>query len=426
MKLKKKLDELSTDLELITYEETYLEEDMKSSSSSDPDDKNVIDETRTLISFSEFYELVKAYHKLDWKPKMKGIESYDTKVRISNDRQKERPFIMFPLFTKKETILLVGKEKLWKSMAALDFSLMLAGYGRIGGRFSAKKHCKVMYVDAEMPEGEFDQRHDEIIAGNYKNNNKISEYFDRVCILELEGEDKPDYSNEKDRLAFEDKLKGFDLLVMDNLGTLFSLENEQDVRKWREIFDWFRRLNKKGIAVLLVHHVTKSGTPRGTGKILHDVNVIMSISEPSKEEKKSSSLEMMVKFEIRGRSLKTEEKKGFFLAYNDDVKGQINRTILSPEGRPIEKETNSFVKYEEIQEYKLDKLDIDILNKARNPDVPFVTAGDFKDENADGRNSTAVGDHLKRLVDLGLLETNKKKTKGKKYWMAGREAPAED
>ena len=215
-------------------------------------------------------------------------------------------------------------------------------------------------------------------------------------------------------------------MVMDNLGTLFSLENEQDVKRLREIFDWFRRLNKKGIAVLLVHHVTKSGTPRGTGKILHDVNVIMSISEPSKEEKKSSSLEKMVRFEIRGRSLKTEEKKGFFLAYNDDVKGQINRTILSLEGSPIEKETKSFVKYEEIQEYKLDKLDIDILNKARNPDVPFVTAGDFKDENADGRKSTAVGDHLKRLVDLGLLETNKKKTKGKKYWMAGREAPAED
>jgi len=54
------------------------------------------------------------------------------------------------------------------------------------------------------------------------------------------------------------------------------------------------------------------------------------------------------------------------------------------------------------------------------------TRQNFIDKKGKSRKSTAISDHLIRLVKLGLLKSNEKPKNERKYWMAGREAPAED
>ena len=260
-----------------------------------------------------------------------------------------------------------------------------------------------------------------LIKGNYSNIDLISDNFYRICLCSVK--EKLDLSNADHRQKVEDTLKDFDLLVLDNLGKLFSSYNEQNEKGWKEIYDWIRSLNEKGKAVLLVHHKNKDGVLRGTSKISHDADVIISLSKPSKKNDalsiKGTKVEVHI---VKGRNLKSDEKEPFTLVYNEE-NGHLKCSILSLDGSPIENE--DFVTEEEIKEFDLDELDIDILHKARNPDVEFVKAGDFKDESTDGRSGTTVTDHLNKLVKLELLERTGEK-KGTKYKAARKKVPPEE
>jgi len=404
VKLKKKFDEMGTELEFITHD------DMK------------------LKSCYEFNDLVKEYHGpglgIDLKPKDKGIKFHVRTLRDLSDIKVDRQFIVHPLFGNGEFIVLYSAPGVGKSFVALDLSLMIAGGESIGGRLSSQQQShKVFYIDGENDPNEFEMRLKGIIRGNYMKEKEILKNISWLCLSDPKNEVKLDLSDAEDRQKIEELVEGFDFLVLDNLGTLTPSQNEITPKVWMEISTWICSLKQKGIAVLLVHHENKAGGMSGTGKIAQNANLIISLSEPSEEEKELSTKGTMVKFQIpKARRLRDYERERFFLVYNDE-NGQIDRTVLSLDGSIIE--NTNFVTEREINEFGLNKLDIDILNKARNPNVEFITAGDFKDKNVGGRRGTTVTERLNRMVKLGLLEMIGK-NKGAKYWAAGKEVSFED
>jgi len=212
--------------------------------------------------------------------------------------------------------------------------------------------------------------------------------------------------------------------VLDNLGTLFRPHHVDTAEGWRKIFNTlFKPILENGTAIWLVHDHNKEKIIRGTSKITDDAHLVLTLAKPAEKIDGFPLEGTIIDCHISAaRNLNSSEKEPFTLVYKED-NGRVIRSVFSLDGSPIP--SNSLVMEDEINGLKLDKLDIDILNKARNPEKPFVTAGDFKDDKTSGRKPTAVSDHLKKMVDLGLLETNDKKTKGKKYWAAGKEAPFE-
>jgi AAA domain-containing protein len=60
--------------------------------------------------------------------------------------------------------------------------------------------------------------------------------------------------------------KGIKLLVIDNLSCLFSGIKENDADEWEKVLNWLLDLRRRRIAVLIVHHASRTGTMRGTSK----------------------------------------------------------------------------------------------------------------------------------------------------------------
>jgi len=390
---------------------------MVSSSPSDPDDKKKNVKIMKLKSYDEFYDLVKEYHgsAIDLKQKKEESKWVFRKIGNSKVAQTARPFIVHKLFERGDNILLVGNPEVGKSMVALDLSLMTAGGESMGDQFTAENQYKVLYIDAEMPERTFDMRYEKLIKGNYKKSvETYQKYFANKCLRNLKKEEKLDLSQAEDRQGLVDRLKDVDLLVLDTLEQLFFPNGEITKRGWKAIERWLRLINQKGTAVLLVHHNNKEGIPLGPSDIIGFVDVIISLEKPSEKDrefcpKESSMTKCLI---TKGRDLLEKEKEGFFLTYHDDEIEKIDRTILSLDGIKIERK--NFVTEYEINKFDLNPLDKDILNKARNPDVEFVTAADFKDKNTKGRKGKTVTDHLNKLVELGLLASDGK-NKGRKY-----------
>ena len=425
IKLKKKFDEIATDLELIICEKTDHFENIVSASPYGLGDKKTVVKIRVLKSDDEFYDLAKEYHgnDIDKRPKDKGIKSYVRTLRDLNDIKVDRQFMVHPLLGKGEMVVLYGAPGVGKSFVVLDLVLMMAGGGSWNERFSAKQKYKILYIDAENDPNEFELRSKGLISGNYRKDDEILKNIKLLLINDPKNEAKLDISDAENRQDISELVKGVDLLVLDNLGTLTPSHNEITSKVWGEISGWIRSLNKKGTAVLLVHHENKAGNLSSTGRIAQNAHLIISLSEPSEEEKGFSTKGTLVKFQFtKTRHLRKDEKKGFFLEYNDE-NGQIDRAILPIDGIKIEKENKILVTEEDIRKNKLNKLDIDILNMARNSDVEFVTAADFK-ENSKGRKGQTVTDHFDKLVKLGLLE-RKGKNKGSRYMAVEMGFPAD-
>jgi hypothetical protein len=56
------------------------------------------------------------------------------------------------------------------------------------------------------------------------------------------------------------------LLVIDNLSCLFAGIKENEADEWEKVLNWLLDLRRRRIAVLIVHHASRTGTMRGTSK----------------------------------------------------------------------------------------------------------------------------------------------------------------
>ena len=60
--------------------------------------------------------------------------------------------------------------------------------------------------------------------------------------------------------------KSIKLLLLDNLSCLFSGIKENDADEWEKVLNWLLDLRRRRIAVLIIHHASRTGTMRGTSK----------------------------------------------------------------------------------------------------------------------------------------------------------------
>lgn len=335
-------------------------------------------------------EYIKGVRKELGLPKGEGPEFADSDGKLLGDFLKEdikkEPFLLDSFVKADDFVIIAAPKKTSKSFLALDLAMALASGEGFGMRFSAPEARRVTFVDAEMGEGMLQDR-----ARNIKRLYKNGGVLDKnLLLLSLNGmKKKLNLIQEKDRAWVETKMApNTKLLVLDNLGKLIPPHKEFSEREWRSIEEWIRTLNRRGVGVVLVTHMTKSGSVvRGTGKILDDANTVVTLRRPDKWTQANGN---KVEFHFYGRDLSDEQLEPFGIQYKTRS-GRFFRNVCEL-GEAFE--GDRFVFADEIERFDLNALQVDMLELARSKGE--VRAGDFKTESGKPSAST-VSKYLKSL-----------------------------
>jgi putative DNA primase/helicase len=106
-------------------------------------------------------------------------------------------------------------------------------------------------------------------------------------------------SNEEGQQEVEPLLAGIDLLILDNLSTLWSSRSEGASDAWVPMQNWLLSHRRRGISVLLVHHAVTNGRQRGTSRREDALDTVIALRRPE-----DYSPEQGARFEIHFEKLR--------------------------------------------------------------------------------------------------------------------------
>lgn len=175
----------------------------------------------------------------------------------------DRENILSPFLPEQGLCMIYAKRGIGKTHIALGIAYAVA----IGGNFLkwfALKPRKVLYIDGEMPASVMQERLKKLSL-TYDTPLPDSEYF-RLITPDLQDDSLPDLSIKAGQVLVEEAMGDSELLILDNISSLFRSIEENDADSWQEIQDWLLSLRRKGKSVLLVHHAGKGGSQRGSSK----------------------------------------------------------------------------------------------------------------------------------------------------------------
>lgn len=91
----------------------------------------------------------------------------------------------------------------------------------------------------------------------------------------------PDLSTHKGRATIEPLVEESDLIIVDNISSLFRCGVENDAESWQPAQDWALNLRKCGKSILFIHHAGKGGQQRGTSKKEDALDTVICLKNPS-------------------------------------------------------------------------------------------------------------------------------------------------
>jgi len=171
-----------------------------------------------------------------------------------------------------------GKGKTWM---ALELAVCLAE-GRNCGPWHIPKARRVLYVDGEMPLDSLQSR--TLSLGSSKDAPLFllshKEYSDRTS----EGINLT-LSGAQEALMQACKRLEIEVLILDNLSCLFYGMDENKADDWEAVLPWLLALQRKGIAIVIVHHAGREGkNPRGTSKREDAASFVLCVETLDDEE----------------------------------------------------------------------------------------------------------------------------------------------
>jgi putative DNA primase/helicase len=80
--------------------------------------------------------------------------------------------------------------------------------------------------------------------------------------------------------VIEEFVQECDLVIIDNISTLFRSGDENEAESWQPVQDWILDLRRRGKSVLFVHHAAKAGQQRGTSKREDILDTVITLKQP--------------------------------------------------------------------------------------------------------------------------------------------------
>lgn len=196
-----------------------------------------------------------------------------------------REHLVFPWLRQRESAMIYAAPGVGKSLFALSLALAVAGGGKALGMWDAPKARRVLYIDGEMPVDDIQARARMLLPAAEGDPEAIRENL-HVSARQFQhnGAIFTDLSDESSRetLIYKAKKGKVDLLILDNLSTLATVDDENAAGEFNDTVKFLLRLKQEGIACILVHHSNKTGESyRGSSKIATTFEVIMRLEESS-------------------------------------------------------------------------------------------------------------------------------------------------
>lgn len=218
----------------------------------------------------------------------------------------ERGYLLEPVLPVQGMGIMYAPRGIGKTFAALSVAVAVASGGAVFN-WRAPMPKKVLYVDGEMPATAMQSRLTSLFNGMsvppvaLKNMDLITPDL-QPCPM-------PDLSTMAGQTQLEPRLKGVNMVVLDNIATLCRTGKENESQSWQTMQSWLLDLRRRGITVLLIHHAGKSGDQRGTSAREDIMDTVISLRRP-----REYSMAEGARFEVhltKARSILGEEAKPF-------------------------------------------------------------------------------------------------------------------
>lgn len=187
----------------------------------------------------------------------------------------EREMLLAPFLPKQGLVLLYAKRGVGKTHIALGIAYAVASGGSFL-KWHAPAPQRVLYIDGEMPANSMQERLRKI---DNANDRKAVPGFLYIITPDLYEGIMPDLSTKEGRAQIEEIVKDFDLIIIDNISSLFRSGVENEAESWQPAQDWALQLRRQGKSVLFVHHAGKGGQQRGSSKKEDILDTVISLKQ---------------------------------------------------------------------------------------------------------------------------------------------------
>jgi len=227
----------------------------------------------TIADLQEILSKTPEFQPLDEKKRIRVVTLADF---LSMELPK-REMILSPFLPSQGLCLLYAKRGVGKTHVAIGIAYAVA----VGGRFlkwDAPKPRKVLYIDGEMPAAAMQERLKRIsVSENLKL--PAPDYI-RLITPDLQDGPMPDLSTLEGRNILKELIGDSELIIIDNLSSLFRSGVENEAESWQPVQDWALEMRKNGKTIIFIHHAAKGGQQRGTSKKEDILDTVIVLKQP--------------------------------------------------------------------------------------------------------------------------------------------------
>lgn len=227
----------------------------------------------TIINLQEILSRTSDYHLDNQKGKLRTI----TLEEFLTMELPKQEMILAPFLPSQGLCLLYARRGVGKTHVAIGIAYAVA----VGGSFlkwKAPKPRKVLYIDGEMPAVAMQERLRRIsLSEDLKP--PAPDYL-RLITPDLQDGPIPDLSTPEGRAILKELIGDSELIIIDNISSLFRSGVENEAESWQPVQDWALELRRNGKTILFVHHAGKGGQQRGTSKKEDILDTVIVLKQP--------------------------------------------------------------------------------------------------------------------------------------------------
>lgn len=359
--------------------------------------KKLVDEVSKLIEIGNVEKadnIVKGYE-----PVFTGIDtpalsqSIATFGQVMNEEIEEPHLMIEPWLIDGSISEIYGWRGTGKTWLAMIIGLIVSrgvGSGEEIGPWKVMHPGGVLYLDGEMGKQLMYPQMRKLKQGLKKS--IINYPYDLICFdkfLKDRGYSL-NLKHKELREEFYQYLKDheqYNLLILDNLTSLFPGVIENTKEEWDPINQWLLKIRALNVAVIFIHNSGESGKQRGTTAREDNINIVLKLSRVSKK--------------VKDAYLKIEFEKTRGLAWSPGLEPFTLRIVDSENGG-LTWETDdapaSTGGGKKISEETKDLIKALLLDKRPQKEIVELT----------GKSQPKVSGVLQELVDLRLVEKDTK------------------
>lgn len=208
---------------------------------------------------------------------------YETLGQLLAREIPTREYLVDPWLRQGESALIYAAPGVGKSMLSMTMALAMAGGGSFLG-WTAPAPRRVLALDGEMAMADLQERARDLIPAVAGIDAQAA--GDNLMFLARQHQSPelefPDLATpEGQRLILTKCKRGkVDVLIADNLSTLFTVEDENSASAVKPAVQFLMRMKQAGIAAILIHHTNKGGENyRGSTMLATTFEVIMALTK---------------------------------------------------------------------------------------------------------------------------------------------------